>query len=124
MRAFLIFVLFSIFVLSEINSQEQNNGLDVTFSLIHPVKRSLNENKYSVDPTLEVLYLYTLSEKFSISSGLFVQAGKHNWEQLTAHAFWNGWMWWPGRAEYSRQLDYFCMGIPLKLEKKIHQLSV
>ena len=118
MRACLIVVLISIFVLSEINGQEKKNGLDVTFSLIHPARLSMNEYKYSVDPTLEVLYFFSLSEKFLISSGIFAQTGKHNWEELTAHAFWDGWMWWPGRWYYSRQLDYFCMGIPVKVEKK------
>ena len=118
MRCLFGFFLTTLILVSALNAQESKNGFEFNFALVHPAKWGLNEYKYSVDPTFEALYFTSLSNKFWVVGGLFAQTGKHNWEELTAHAFWDGWMWRPGRGYYSRQLDYFCMGIPLKLEKK------
>jgi hypothetical protein len=117
MRTIFILFLIGIFVLPELKGQEKNKGTEFRFSLIHPYRRS-NEYKYSLDPSIEALYFIALSDRFMISGGFMAQTGNNNWETLTSHQFWDGWMWWPGRGYYIRELKYFCMGIPLRLEKK------
>jgi hypothetical protein len=118
MRCLFGFFLATLILVPALNAQERKNGFEFNFALVHPARWKMNEYKYSVDPTIEVLYFFSLSEKYLISGGIFVQTGKNNWEELTSHMFWDGMTWRPGRGYYSRQLDYFCMGIPLKLEKK------
>jgi hypothetical protein len=114
-----IFILFavSIFLLPELKGQEKNKGTEFRFSLIHPYRRS-NEYKYSLDPSIEALYFIALSDRFMISGGFMAQTGNNNWVELTSHMFYDGFMWRPGRGYYTRELKYFCMGIPLRLEKK------
>ena len=48
-----------------------------------------------------------------------VQTGKHNWHELTGHTFYGeDGIPYRVRTDYSRQFEYFCAGIPLKIEKK------
>ena len=117
MRAIFILFILSFFLLSEINGQEKNNGLGLTFSLIHPVKYSLREYQYAADPTLEVLYSASLSRKIRVAGGIYVQAGKHNWLELYGHTFYddNG-IGYRLRTDYNRQLEFISVGIPVKFE--------
>ena len=119
MRTIFILFLINIFFLSELNGQEKNKGLEIRFSLIHPYRR-FNNYKLSLDPSIEALYYRALSDKYLISGGIMAQKGNNNWEELTSHQFYDGFMWRPGRGYYTRELKYFSMGIPLKLEKKIN----
>lgn len=117
MRFLIVSILICGMTVSSLHAQDQYRGFEFIFSLIHPERRIENYT-FTVDPTLEVLYLVPLSEKFLISGGFSAQLGQNNWEELTSHMFWDGRMWWPGRAYYHRKLTYFCMGIPLKVEKR------
>jgi hypothetical protein len=125
MRALLIFVLLNIFLLPELNGQEKNNGPDITFSLIHPVKHSLNQFKYSVDPTLEVLYFTSLSKKFWVAGGLLVQTGKHNWLALDGHTFYDDFgMPYRFRTDFNRQLEFFSLGILVKFGMEMNSAVI
>ena len=115
MRSLFGIILLTLVLVTPLFAQESKKGFELNFSLVHPTKWSLQEYKYAVDPTLEVLYFTSLSEKFWVAGGLFAQAGKHNWEELTAYPFYDGQMWWPGRMYYSRQLEFFSLGIPVKI---------
>ncbi len=106
--------LFGIFLLIvtlvfPLGAQESKKGFEVNFSLVHPAKWSLN-------PALEVLYFTSLSNKFWVAGGLFAQAGKHNWLELTGHAFYDDFgIPYRVRTDYSRQLEFFSLGIPVKV---------
>lgn len=119
MRPFLIFVCFSILLLSEINGQEKKRELDVTFSYIHPAKWGLNEYLYSFDPKIEVLYHFPISNKGSIAVGILAQKGTHNWKQLTGHTFYDD-LGGPYslRTDFDRQLEFISLGIPIQIEIK------
>ncbi len=113
--------IFAIFLLTTATihplvAQENNRGFEFNFSLVHPAKWGLSDYKYSVDPTLEVLYFTSISKKFWVAGGLFAQVGKHNWIEKDSHPFWDGFMWQGVRGEYySRQLEFFSVGIPVKM---------
>lgn len=113
--------LFGIFLLIvtlvfPLSAQESKKGFEVNFSLVHPAKWSLSEYKFSADPALEVLYFTSLSNKFWVAGGLFAQAGKHNWLELTGHAFYDDFgIPYRVRTDYSRQLEFFSLGIPVKV---------
>jgi hypothetical protein len=123
MRTIFILFLISIFYVPELSGQEKNNGFEVTFLLIHPVKKSLNHYEYSVDPTLEVLYFTSLTKKLRVGGGLLVQAGKHNWLELYGHTFYydNG-MPYRFRTNFNRRLEFFSVGIPVQLEIKTNNI--
>lgn len=117
MRSILIVFLMSIFFLQESGGQEKNHGLDISFSLIHPSKWSMNEYSYSVDPTLEVLYSVSLFKGTRIAGGIFVQTGKHNWLEPYGHTFYDDFgMPYRLRTDFNRRLEFFSLGIPVKLE--------
>ncbi|MCA1759821.1 MAG: hypothetical protein LC658_08630, partial [Bacteroidales bacterium] len=67
------------------------------------------------DPTLEVLYFTSLSKKIWVAGGLFAQVGKHKWLELDSHPIYDGYTWQRGRDYYSRQLEFFSVGIPVKI---------
>ncbi len=118
MRTIFILILTGLFFMPELKGQEKKNGFEYRFLLIHPYRRS-NEYKYSLDPSIEALYYISLSDKFLISGGIMAQTGNNKWEELTSHTIYDGFMWRPGRGYYTRELKYFCMGIPLRLEKRL-----
>lgn len=117
MRSIVITLLFALNLLNPaIHAQEIKKGIEVNFSLIHPAKWSLDNYKYSVDPTLEVLYFTSLSKKSWVAGGIFAQAGKHNWLELDGHTFIDDSGYpYPLRTDYERQLEFFSLGIPLKI---------
>lgn len=113
-------VFLSIFIISNLYAQNKNRFLELNFSLIHPELHRDNY-RYSIDPSGEILYCLALSDKLTISSGLQVQTGQHNWKEFTGHTIIGE----DGipvriRTNYSRHFDYFCAGIPLKLEKNFN----
>jgi len=112
---FVIFLLIAILI-SPVDAQESKKGFELNFSLVHPAKWSLKKYNYSVDPTFEVLYFNSLSNKFWVAGGLFAQAGKHNWLENTGHTFVDDFgMPYPLRTDYNRQLEFFSLGIPVKI---------
>jgi hypothetical protein len=115
MRCLFGFFLATLILVPALNAQESKNGFEFNFALVHPAKWGLNEYKYSVDPTFEVLYIKSVSKKFWVAGGIFAQTGKHNWIELDSHAYYDGWMWQRGRYYYSRQLEFFSVGIPVKI---------
>ena len=117
MKTLSVILLICLFLVPEITGQEKFNGPEFGISFTHPYRRS-SSYVYSVDPSIEAIYNISLSDNFLISGGIMAQSGNNYWEELTSHAFHDGYMWWPGRGYYTRRLKYFCMGIPLRLEKK------
>jgi hypothetical protein len=116
MRSFFGTILLTIVLITSLNAQESKNRFEFYFSLVHPAKWSLNEYKYSVDPTLEVLYFTSLSTKVWLAGGLFAQAGKHNWLELYGHTFYDDFgMPYRLRTDFNRQLEFFSLGIPVKI---------
>ena len=87
--------------------------------MIHPAKWSLEEYKFSADPTVEVHFFTSVSRQFLMAGGLYAQTGKHNWLEFTGHTFVDEFgIPYPLRTDYSRRLEFFSLGIPLKLEWK------
>jgi hypothetical protein len=116
MRSLFGILLLIVVLVPPLSAQESKKGFEFNFSLIHPVKRSLSEYKFSTDPTLEVLYFTSLSKKIWVAGGLFAQAGKHNWLENTGHSFTDIYgIPYPLRTDYNRQLEFFSLGIPVKI---------
>ena len=116
MRYLMGIFLLAVTLVPSLSAQKNKNGVELDFSLVHPVKMSLNEYKYSADPTLEVLYFTSISKKLWVAGGLFVQSGKHNWLETTGHTFVDDFgMPYRLRTDYSRQLEFFSLGIPLRV---------
>jgi len=116
MRSLFVFFLATLILVPTLNAQESKNGFEFIFSLVHPAKWSLNEYKYAVDPTLEVLYFTSLSTKVWVAGGLFAQAGKHNWLELYGHTFYDDFgIPYRLRTDFNRQLEFFSLGIPVKI---------
>jgi hypothetical protein len=115
MRFLVITLLFALNLMNPtIRAQEIRRGLELNFSLIHPAKWSLDDYKYSVDPTLEILYFTSLSKKFWVAGGIFAQSGKHNWLELYGHTFIDNFGYpYPFRTDYDRQLEFFSLGVPV-----------
>ncbi len=102
----------------------QTHGTEFRFSLVVPELRR-SHYTYSTDPTFEVFYFTSISEKLQVSGGLMVQKGKHNWHELTGHIFYGeDGIPYRVRTDYTRQFEYFCAGIPLKIEKKFESTVV
>jgi len=116
-RSIIVYSFLIILLIPQLNAQDLNKGFEFNFSLIHPGKRSLED--YPLDPTLELLYFTSISQNILVSGGLFGQAGKHNWLELTGYTLMgeNG-MPIRVRTDYSRQLEFISLGISLKFEKK------
>ena len=117
MRSLVITLLFALNLMnSTLQAQEIKKGLEFSFSLVQPAKWSLNEYNYSTDPTLEVLYYKALSKKFWVSGGIFARAGRHNWLEFDGHTFIDDFGYpYPLRTDYERQLEFFSLGIPVKI---------
>ncbi|MBW6535719.1 MAG: hypothetical protein K0B11_11965 [Mariniphaga sp.] len=116
MRTLFGIILLATTLVSPLYAQESKKGFELNFSLVHPAKWGLSEYKFSADPTLEVLYFTSLSEKFWVAGGIYAQAGKHNWLELYGHTFVDD-FGIPNRlrTDYSRQLEFFSVGIPVKI---------
>ncbi|MCA1759229.1 MAG: hypothetical protein LC658_05630, partial [Bacteroidales bacterium] len=114
MRTLFVIFLLIVILISPVDAQESKKGFEFNFSLVHPSKR-LSEYKISADPTLEVLYFTSLSKKIWVAGGLFAQVGKHKWVELDSHPIYDGYTWQRGRDYYSRQLEFFSLGIPVKI---------
>jgi hypothetical protein len=116
MRSLFGILLLIVVLVPPLSAQESKKGFEFNFSLIHPGKWAQKEYKYSVDPTLEILYFTSLSKKNWVAGGLFAQAGKHNWLENTGHSFTDIYgMPYPLRTDYNRQLEFFSLGIPVKI---------
>ena len=115
MRSLFTLIVLMAVLLPPLNAQESKKGFEINFSLVHPAKR-LSEYKFSTDPTLEILYFTSVSKKFWVAGGIFAQAGKHNWLELYGHTFIDDFgMPYRLRTDYSRQLKFFSVGIPVKI---------
>ncbi|WP_372950787.1 hypothetical protein [Mariniphaga sp.] len=116
MRSLFTLIVLMAVLLPPLNAQESKKGFEFNFSLVHPAKWSLKEYRYSADPTLEVLYFTSISKKFWVAGGIFAQAGKHNWLELYGHTFIDDFgMPYRLRTDYNRQLEFFSLGIPVKI---------
>lgn len=119
MRSIIVHSFLIILLIPQLNAQDLKKGFEFNFSLIHPVKWSLEDYQYSLDPTLELLYFTSISQNILVSGGLFGQAGKHNWLEFYGHTLvGEDGMPIRVRTYYSRQLEFISPGISLKLEKK------
>jgi hypothetical protein len=118
MRVIILPVVLIIILSSHIRAQQKSSGIEIKFSLTHPAKWSLSDYKYSVDPTAEVLYFKSVTSRLSVAGGIMAQTGKHNWMELTGHTFTDkDGIPFPVRTDYSRELEFISLGIPLKLER-------
>ena len=117
MRTLILSVFLIVSFSSQLWAQNKRNGLEIKFSLNHPAKWSLSEYEYSADPTAEVLFFTSVSRQLSIAGGIMARKGKHNWMELTGHTFTDkDGIPFPVRTDYSRKLEFFSLGIPVKLE--------
>jgi hypothetical protein len=106
-----------------LKAQDSKKGFEFNFSLVHPAKWSRKEYNYSVDPTLEVFYIKSVSKKFWVAGGIYAQAGKHNWKEFTGHTFVDDFgMPYRLRTDYNRQLEFFSLGIPVKIGMEFNKL--
>jgi hypothetical protein len=64
MRCLFGFFLATLILVPALNAQECKNGFEFNFALVHPARWSMNEYKYSVDPTIEVLYFFLYQKSF------------------------------------------------------------
>ena len=125
MRRIYFYMILFIFAIPPLKAQEKERGFELEFSLVHPAKWSMNGYNFSTDPTLEVLYFIPLSGKFSLASGIFMQAGKHSWQELYGHTFYDETgMPYRLRTNYNRQLKFFSLGIPVKIEMEVRSFLV
>lgn len=116
MRSLVVLFLAIILLPPFSNAQEIKKGFEFNFALVHPAKWGLKDYKYSVDPTLEILYFTFLSKKVWVAGGIFAQAGKHNWLENTGHTFIDDFgMPYRLRTDFNRQLEFFSLGIPVKI---------
>jgi len=116
MRTVYVIILLITTLVSPLDAQESKKGFEFNFSLVHPAKWSMKEYKYSVDPTLEILYFNYLSKNLWVAGGLFAQTGKHNWLELEGHTFVDDFgIPYRLRTDYNRQLEFFSLGIPFKI---------
>ena len=116
MRSLFGIVLLIAVLVPPLSAQESKKGFELNFSLVHPAKWGRRDYKYSVDPTLEVLYYTSLSKKFWVAGGIFAQAGKHNWLELYGHTFVDDFgMPYRLRTDFNRQLEFFSLGVPVKI---------
>lgn len=117
MRSIFILILFMLPMALGSTAQEPVKGFELKLSLIHP-ERHRDNYDFSVDPTFEALYYTSISKSLLVSGGLMIQAGKHNWDEYTAHTIYpENWTPFPLRGIYDRRYEYICAGIPLKIEK-------
>lgn len=101
---------------SQAAAQENKNGFELNFSLTHPAKSILTDYNFSTDPSIEFLYTTSLSKKIWVAGGLFIQTGKHRWQELTGHTFEDEFgMPYRLRTYFNRQLEFFSLGIPVKI---------
>jgi hypothetical protein len=85
--------------------------------MIRPARQHDNYS-FSFDPTFEAFYFTSVSTRLLISGGLMVQTGKQSWDVFTGHTIIPpGGTPIPLRGTYDRRYEYFCIGIPLKIEK-------
>ena len=116
MRSLFGILLLIAVLVQPLSAKEGKKGFELNFSLVHPAKWGLREYKYSVDPTLEVLYFTSVSKKFWVAGGLFAQVGKHNWLELYGHTFVDDFgMPYRLRTDFNRRLEFFSLGIPVKI---------
>lgn len=129
MRCIFIYILlfFFFFTIFASTAQEEEKGFEIEFSLIHAVSQVEEGDyhfyglDYTLDPTLKLLYNFTVIPNVDISSGIYLQYGEHNWEELLRKTmqYPNG-IWYPSRTIWSRQLRFFSVGIPLEAELKFN----
>lgn len=116
MRSLFGILLLFVVLIPPLSAQENKKGFELNFSLVHPAKWGLKEYKYSVDPTLEVLYFTSVSKKLWVAGGFFAQIGKHNWLELYGHTFVDDFgMPYRLRTDFNRRLEFFSLGIPVKI---------
>lgn len=116
MRSLFGFFFLLVTLTPPISAQVNNAKFELNFSLTHSAKWRLTEYKLSTDPAAEVLYTTSLSKKIWVAGGLFVQTGKHRWQEFTGHTFYDDFgMPYRLHTDFNRQLKFFSVGIPVKI---------